>query len=127
MFFSDSDEPAHGPERWTRSIIDNLPALTHFGFVLGSVSSQDFDFQALGTALKTVLSYPRLNKVVLKVCGIYIEQCREEIEAVLNRIYDSRLGVVWEERPLTRWEEYDVWNREDAVAGRSIWIQAVPV
>jgi len=127
MFFSVSDEPAHGPERWTRSIIDNLPALTHFGFVLGSVSYKKFDFQALGKALKTVLSYPRLKKVVLKVCGMYIERFREEIEAVLNRIYDSRLGVVWEERPLTRWKEYDVWSREDFVAGRCIWTQAVPV
>jgi len=127
MFFSVSDKPAHGPERWTRGIIDNLPALTHFGFVLASVSSIEFDFQALGTALETVVSFPRLKKVVLKVCGIYIEHCREEIEAALSRIQDSRLGVVWEERPLTRWEEYDVWNREDAVAGRSMWTQAVPV
>jgi len=127
MFFSFSDEPVHGPERWTRSIIDNLPALTHFGFVMGSTSSEEFDLQALGKALKTVLSYLRLKKVVLKVCGIYIEECREEIETALNRIYDPRLGVVWEERPLTRWKEYDVWSREDEIAGRSIWTQAVPV
>jgi len=127
MFFSTSDLPAHGPERWTRSIIDVLPALTHFGFILAAMSYTTFNFEGLRKALETVVSYPRLKKVVLKVCGRYVEQHREEIEAVLDQIPDPRLNIVWEERPFMSWKEYDERRREDVVVGRSIWTQAVPV
>ena len=132
MFFSPSGKPAHGPERWTRSIIDDLPALTHFAFILAAENEEyeatdAFELGVLGRALETALSVSRLKQVVLKVCGRYVERRREEIELILDRILEPRLSVAWEERPLTSWYEYDNWSREEVVAGRSIWTQAVPV
>ena len=132
MFFSSLDMPGHGARWWTRSIIDALPALTHFALVLAAenrvrVAVDAFDLEALGKALATAVTFPRLKTIVLKVCGGYVERRREEIDAILDRILDSRLSVMWEQRPLISWEEYDEWSREDVVLGRNIWTEATPV
>ena len=121
------------PASWMRSLLENLPAVTHLGLrqdyslefdYHGSVAL--YDYEAVGTAIRTALRVrPGLQCIAIRTCGLHAEMRRTDLETVVCDIRDPRVKVWFDMRE--GWGEDFALRIRDITEGRSLWMEARPL
>jgi len=125
------------PAGWMRSLLDNLPAVTHLGLTIDLhqdseyseiIAISKFNPEAIGTTLRTALQEsPRIQSIAFRICGPWAEKLRPELETVLRTVGDPRAKVWFDLRPQAVWADSLKMNIQDVKDGRSLWSEAQPL
>jgi len=119
---------------WTRSLLERLPAVTHLGLTRDLPRAFDFHFKdsisrfdctAIETVVRTALqTHPRLKCIAIRISGAFLETRRMDLEMALRNVYDPRLRVWFDNRPVEDWDAHRAQSFLDIEEGRNIWTEA---
>jgi len=97
------------PAGWMRSLLDNLPAVTHLGLTIylqqdseysKIMAISQFNPEAIGTTPHTGLQEsPRIQSIAFRICGPWAEKLPPELETVPRMVGDSRVKAWFDLRP----------------------------